>query len=307
MMKQLHEAFRQVRKGLIMMAVTVCSIISADAGAQSVSDHRADVDAWHARRVGELKSENGWINLAGLYWLEEGANRFGSGSQNDLIFPQGTIPAKAGVMYREGDRIRIVAEKGVGLAVDGRPVKKATVFHPDSSRSPVISYGSLRWTIIKRGERTGVRLRDLNSPNLKDFRGVERYPVDTAWRIPAILVREGNTGKLAITNVLGQTTEQPSPGQLRFKINGQACTLDALEEGGELFIIFSDATSGEDTYPSGRFLYAAMPGADGRTWLELNKAINPPCAFTPYATCPLPPRQNRLRLAVTAGEKYRHQ
>jgi uncharacterized protein (DUF1684 family) len=162
----------------------------------------------------------------------------------------------------------------------------------------------LRWTIIKRGDKIGVRLRNLKSSAAIDFKGVPRFAVDSFWRIAATLQPAGNGANILITNVLGQTSVQKSPGKLVFKFNGAQYSLDALEEGNELFIIFADATSGSTTYPSGRFLSAKKPDADGHTVIDFNKAYNPPCAFTDYATCPLPPKQNDLPFPVTAGEKY---
>jgi uncharacterized protein (DUF1684 family) len=181
------------------------------------------------------------------------------------------------------------------------------IFDKDSARQPVVSSGHLRWTIIQRGEKIGIRLRDLESPLVTQFKDIDRFPVDTAWRIQAALQPQGQTPTIAITNILGQTNQQPSPGKLVFSVGNKQYTLDALEEGDELFIIFGDETSGKTTYPSGRFLAVKKPDANGLTTIDFNRAYNPPCAFTSFATCPLPPRQNILPFAVTAGEKnYGH-
>jgi uncharacterized protein (DUF1684 family) len=274
--------------------------------AQDDTAYLRQTDAWHADRILDLRSESGWLNLAGLFWLEEGRNHFGSGKGNRLVFPAGKIPEKAGYLLRKGDRVTLRATRGSGIKVAGKELRQTAVFDPEAGSAPMMSCGDLRWNVIKRGERIGIRLRDLKSPALAAFDGVERYPVDSNWRVTATLIADGGARKVAITNVLGQTTEQASPGRLRFEVGGVSHTLDALEEGDELFIIFADATSGHGTYPAGRFLYARKPGADGRTVLDFNRAHNPPCAFTPFATCPLPPRQNRLSLSITAGEKDHH-
>jgi uncharacterized protein (DUF1684 family) len=152
----------------------------------------------------------------------------------------------------------------------------------------------------------GVRLRDLGHPSLKSFKGIDRFPVDAAWKLEAILKTDSIRKTIPIRNVLGQTTEQYSPGKLQFTIEGKLYSLDALEEEDQLFIIFGDQTNGESTYPSGRFVYVAKPGPDGKTVIDFNKSYNPPCAFTPHATCPLPPRQNQLPLSIVAGEKNFH-
>lgn len=262
--------------------------------------------AWHNKRIQDLKAENGWLNLVGLLWLEQGKNTFGSGANNHLVFPPGSIPKYAGFFERSGDSVTLTADDKVQITVNNQPVKKALLFSNDSSVSPVIGYNSLRWTIIKRGTRIGIRLRDLNSPAVKNFHDIATYPFRNTWSISATLHTENVPATIPITNVLGQTSDQKVAGRLVFKINNTEYSLDALEEGDELFIIFGDATNKKETYPSGRFLYAKKPATGGTTILDFNKAINPPCAFTPYATCPLPPKQNRLAVAITAGEKRSH-
>lgn len=270
--------------------------------AKAQSSYEQAVDSWHSKRIESLKAENGWLNLVGLFWLEEGKNTFGSDKQNNLVFPTGSIAAQAGYFERKGSTVKLVVANGVNIAINGKPIKEAIVFHPDSLRTPTVVAGNLKWTIIKRDNKIGIRLRDVKSPAVAAFKGIERFAVDSTWKIEATL-QPAPKASIAITNVLGQTNEQQSPGKLLFTINGKQYSLDALEEGNELFIIFGDATSGKTTYPAGRFLYATKPDANGKTILDFNKAYNPPCAFTDFATCPLPPKQNILPIAITAGEK----
>lgn len=253
-------------------------------------DYSTEIRNWDSSRVRALKAENGWLNLAGLYWLKEGTNTYGTDKSNDLVFPKGSAKAKAGT---------ILLSNGV-VTMDGK-----AIFHPDSMHNPVISYGSFRWSIIKREDKYGIRLRDLNSPLVKQFKGLERFPPDTAWRVKAFLQK--GKGYVMITNVLGQTIKQESPGKLIFSIKGKTYSLDAITEGDQLFIIFGDETSAITTYGAGRYIYCALPDKDGFTVLDFNKAFNPPCAFTDFATCPLPPKQNLLPIEVTAGEKDPHQ
>ena len=284
-----------------MLCLTVqWNILLAQQGFQQ------ETDAWHARRVAALKAEDGWINLAGLHWLSEGLHSFGSDASRAIVFPPGRIAANAGTFERQGNVVIMWSAESSGIRVNGRPAGVDTIFSPSLSVAPTCAVGSLRWTIIQRGDRIGIRLRDLEHPALKGFKGVDRFPADTIWRVTARLVTDPYTRSIPITNVLGQTTQTPLAGRLHFNLNGRPMVLDALKEEDELFIIFGDETSGSETYPAGRFLYAPMPGADGLTVLDFNRAINPPCAFTPYATCPLPPRQNVLRVAVRAGEKDHH-
>ena len=279
---------------------------AAQTPAAQPSAYQQEIDTWHSKRVRDLKAPNGWLNLVGLYWLDEGASSFGTSPQNKIIFPAGAIAGQAGTFQRTGNTVRLIAQNAE-IKVDGKEVKEAVIFDKDSARQPVVSSGNLRWTIIQRGEKIGIRLRDLGSPLLTQFKDIDRFPIDTAWRIQAVLQPQGQTPTIAITNILGQTNQQPSPGKLVFTVDNKQYTLDALEEGDELFIIFGDETSGKTTYPSGRFLAVKKPGADGLTTIDFNLAYNPPCAFTSFATCPLPPRQNILPFAVTAGEKnYGH-
>jgi uncharacterized protein (DUF1684 family) len=176
-------------------------------------------------------------------------------------------------------------------------------FHPDSSQAPVASHGSSQWFVIRRDKDVGIRLRDLTSKAVQEFKGIERFPVDLQWRVTArFQPTEGKT--IDITNVLGQTNGQKSPGTLTFELGGETYSLDVLEGGkDEFFLIVGDKTNEKETYPSGRYLYVKKPNAEGEVIIDFNKAYNPPCAFTPFATCPLPPRQNILSVAIRAGEK----
>lgn len=283
---------------LIIAVLFTCQLYAQDT-------YLAGIDKWHKEREEGLKKENGWLNLVGLYWLKPGKNYFGSDASNDLVFPRGTISAKAGYLeLEENNLVILVPDAQSPISIKGKVVTNSIVYHPDSLRSPVVEAGSLRWTIIKRDDKIGVRLRDLNSPAIAAFKGIERYAVDSAWKLEAVLQSEGLPGQISITNVLGQTNLQKSAGKLHFSINGRSYALNALDEGGDnLFVIFGDATNTDETYPSGRFLYVQKPDASGKTIIDFNKAYNPPCAFTEYATCPLPPKENRLTIAITAGEK----
>jgi uncharacterized protein (DUF1684 family) len=276
--------------------------------AQNTKRYTEEIDAWHQKRVANLKSETSWLNLVGLYWLNRGNSTFGSGEGIDVKFPKGSIPEYAGRFLWIGKTVSMIAADGVPLLVDNLPFRKAaTLFNIDSSKSKVASFGSVRWTIIKREDKVGVRVRDLNADAVKNFTGIERFPVDKKWQVTATLQPQAQKS-IFITNVLGQTSDQPSPGKLAFTIGADSFTLDAIDEGDdELMIVFGDATSGNGTYVSGRFVYVKKPGTDGKTIIDFNKAYNPPCAFTDFATCPLPPKQNILPIAVTAGEKdYKH-
>ncbi len=272
-------------------------------------DYVAQIRAWQVDRVSRLKARDGWLNLAGLYWLRAGENRFGSAPDNDLVFPLGKAPAYMGVFRVSGDRVWVSVNPGVAVQQDGMPISTKLVYSPETARDPVVlQYGSLAWFVIERDGRLAVRLRDYQSPALQNFSGIKTFPIDPAWRLEAHLRPYDPPKILAVPTVLGTVRREASPGALVFEYAGQTYTLDVVsEEGDQFFVVFADATTGKETYGGGRFLYVDKPGPDGKTHLDFNKAYNPPCAFSAYSTCPLPPEQNRLPFPVTAGEKtYRH-
>ncbi|SFG43577.1 DUF1684 domain-containing protein [Pontibacter chinhatensis] len=277
---------------------------SITAALEADSAYVAGIDAWHATRVENLQKEDGWLALAGLYWLEPGSNSFGSAESNKIVFPKTKIAAQAGSFILDGEVVKLQAGKTADITVNGEPVQQEAVVYTAAMEQPaVMRHGSLKWVVIKRGDKYGVRLWDAESEGLRTFEGLERYPVQPEWRLEARLEQPPLPKQIAITNVLGQTSQEPSPGAVVFTINGQEYRLDALEEGEELFIIFADKTNGTGTYGAGRYIYMPKPDASGKTYIDFNKAYTPPCAFTGYATCPLPPKQNILPIAVPAGEK----
>ncbi len=266
-----------------------------------------EIEQWHSQRVTALKGPSGWLNIAGLFWLKPGINTFGSGEDNDLVYPAGFAAEHAGYFLLESGKVKQVVSGDAVVTRAGLPVEELIVFHPDSVNQPLLESGSLQWFVIKRDARYGVRLRDLQSPALESFTGVDHFAIDPIWKVVAQW--ETTVGRtIPITNVLGQTTEQPSPGTLVFTVNGKELHLDALDEGeNELFLIFGDATNAKETYGAGRYLYVSKPDASNLVIVDFNKAQNPPCAFTDFATCPLPPIQNVLIVEIKAGEKnYTH-
>jgi hypothetical protein len=263
-----------------------------------------ELEQWKEKRLAGLKGEEGWLSLVGLHWLKEGENRLGSDPSSDVPLPEGKAPAAAGSLFLSNGAVRIEARPDSGITSEGKPVTSLEL-RPDTPGKPtILKLGTLAFHVIKRGERLGLRVRDAESPERANFRGLEYFPADERWRVEARF--EPHEKTIPITNVLGMEEDTPSPGSLVFDIDGKTYKLDALTEEGEpqLFVIFSDATSGKETYGAGRYLYAGPPDAEGRLYVDFNKAYSPPCAFTKYATCPLPPDQNRLPLRVEAGEKY---
>lgn len=263
-----------------------------------------DVEAFRQQRNDGLKKPESWLSLVGLFWLQEGDNRFGSGAENRVIFPEGSAPEVAGTFVRQGDKVSVVAAAGSGLSSGGQPVTRLDLALDADEKGPTrLELGSLRFFVIKRGDRLGVRVKDTNSPLLKNFHGLDTYPIRADWRFEARFEPYVPVKKVPVPNVLGQVDDISSAGAVVFDFGGKTYRLDGLGEPGEgLSLIFADDTNGKETYGAGRFLDTDPP-KDGKVVVDFNKAYNPPCAFTAFATCPLPPKQNRLPLRVEAGEK----
>ncbi len=268
-----------------------------------------EIQSWHRKRLENLKSPTGWLNLAGLFWLKEGENTVGADSTNAIIFPKGKAPDFIGSFFLQDSIVRFQARPGIDVMRDDSVVT-SIVMRNDTAGDPTkLWLGTLSWTIIKRGDKYGVRLRDHEHPLLKQFDGIATFPVDSTWRVEARFEPNHPPKMMAIPTILNTIDEEPSPGTLVFNLDGKTYRLDATGEmtDKELFVIFADQTNGKETYNAGRFLYVSTPEASGETTVDFNKAYNPPCAFTSYATCPLPPEQNKLPIRITAGEKnYAH-
>jgi len=263
------------------------------------------VDAWHAGRVARLAAEDGWLTLIGRDWLNPGENTLGSAPGSTVLLPEGSAPAKAGLFQLEGSTVRFRAFPGSGLLLNGKPVTEAVLRSDADGKPDVLQAGRVSFYVIRRGNRFGVRLKDPENPARKAFHGVPRYPVDPAWRVEADFMAYATPQIRDIPTVLGTTEPMTSPGLLKFKVGGREVSLEPMVEDPdhpEFFLIFKDTTSTRGTYPAGRFLYAEMP-KNGKVILDFNRAINPPCAFTIFATCPLPPKQNQLTVDIPAGEK----
>ncbi|NEM98184.1 DUF1684 domain-containing protein [Pontibacter burrus] len=293
---------------LVFGVATISSCTSspeseATATTEDAAAYKATIEAWHEQRIGNLKKEDGWLALVGLFWLEPGENTFGSGPGNDLVFPEGKIAEQAGTFVLADNQVKVKLKEGVDVQLDGKPVQEAIVYSSDTVEAPKLKHGSLTWFVIKRGDKYGVRLLDTESDIRKNFAGINRYEVNPAYNIQAKL-EPNNTGRtITITNIVGQTSQEETPGTLVFKIDGKEQRLDVLQEGNQLFVIFADKTNGHETYGAGRYLYTDLPDENGNVMVDFNKAYNPPCAFVTYATCPLPPKQNFLQVEVPAGEK----
>jgi uncharacterized protein (DUF1684 family) len=267
--------------------------------AQTPANYQQDMQKWRERRISSVQD---WLKVVGLYWLKEGENPFGSDQSNPVMLPAGA-PAKAGVFELHDGKVSIRVNEGVPVTANAKPVKTMELKLDTTGTPDKLTLGTVTFWVIKRGDRYGVRMVDQQSKAVREFKGLQYFPVKPQSRVKARFVPQES--KVPIPNVLGQVEDAPSPGYAEFILNGKQYRLTPITEPGEsdLFFIFRDQTSGKETYPAGRFLYADPP-KDGKVVLDFNKAYNPPCAWTPYATCPLPPRQNILQVRIEAGEKY---
>ncbi|MGE5624387.1 MAG: DUF1684 domain-containing protein, partial [Bacillota bacterium] len=258
-------------------------------------------------RLDKVAGPNGWTTLVGLYWLKSGMNRFGSAAGNELQLSAAGFPAQAGTFEFDGKQVSFRAAEGATVSSGGKPVKQRALLTDADPQGPtVLNLGSVSFYAIKRVDRYGVRVRDTQAPARVHFRGLEYFPLDPAWRFEARFEPYASMKKIPIINILGMEEDMNSPGALLFEVDGKPYRLETVLEDGETdyFVMFADQTSGKQTYGAGRFMYVKPP-VDGKTVLDFNKSYNPPCSFSPYATCPLPPPANRLPFAVTAGElKY---
>ena len=265
----------------------------------------AENQAWRAQRLKELLKPDGWTSLVGLHWLETKAHSIGSGPGSDIRLAVG--PSRLGRIAVDDDAVWFTPETAAMLTAEGKPLTGRIRFYSDRDAQPTrIGFdgdkGQL--TLIQRGDRRALRVRHASADARVHFAGLDYWPADPEWRITAHFVPSAAGNALPIVDIIGITADQPHAGTVEFDKNGQHYRLEAIGEPGQpLFVVFADRTSGHGSYPAGRFLDVAVPDPQGRVVLDFNRAYNPPCAFTAFATCPLPPPENRLDLEVTAGEK----
>ena len=292
-----------------LAVLLVAMAVSAPCGIASAADKPAPVDPayqqsfekWKGELVDDLKQE--WLPLAGLFWLKPGENSFGTDPENAVVFPKG--PAHAGSFTLQGKSVTVKFAPDANAVIAGKPATTAEL-RPDTAGDPtVVELGNLRLHVIVRGERVGIRLKDLESDAVRQYHGAQFFPLDLSYRVTASFLPSDGKQTIDVPNVLGDVSPTPIAGTAVFKLNGRELRLTDL--GGDaasgLFFVFSDPTSKTDTYPGGRFLKTG-PVTNSTVVLDFNRAYNPPCSVTPYATCPLAPKENRLSVAIQAGEEY---
>lgn len=267
-------------------------------------EYLEEIKQWDQRRLERLKADDGWLNLVGRTWLKHGENKFGSAKNNDVIIESGKVPEFMGTFVFEDSTVTMKVTDGVEVLLNGKPVREIVMIGDTKKDMTVFQYATIKWNLIVRDTLYGIRFRDLESEFVNSFKGIERFPVNEDWRIKAEFKPYNPPKKIFVPNVLGQIEEEPSPGAVVFKKDNQTYKLDAIDAGDRLWFIFADGTSGEETYGGGRFLYTdSKTDSAGTVIVDFNKAYNPPCVLTKFATCPLPPKENYILLRITAGEK----
>jgi uncharacterized protein len=294
-----------------MRRVRVLAFVGIFAAAAPGSADDAYVQAltkWRQDREQELKGDNSWLTVAGLFFLNQGKNTFGSDPVNDIVLPA-PAPAEAGVLDFDGQKVTLRAAQPLtvnGSLVTTRELRPAA----DGKPADTVTIGPLSFFVHKSGDRLAIRLRDQNSEIRRNFTGLRWFPPNEAYKVTGRFEPYATPKPVKVPNILGDLEPYTAPGLVSFALNGQPLKLEVYDAGTgdnrRFFIVFRDLTSGKETYPSARFLYAERPNAKGEVVLDFNKAYNPPCAFNPFTTCPLPSEQNRLRVRIEAGELDYH-
>lgn len=289
-----------------MIAIGMMSAAgSVAATTDDTTAYRNEVQAWRSARLERLKAPYGWPSLVGLEWLKEGANTVGSAKDNAIVIAK--APAHLGTITLHGGKASIVLASGVDATIDGAKQTGADLLDDGQPKPTMVGFGTVQFYYVIRGDKFGLRIKDSEAATRKQIitSGVENFDVDPSWRVEAKWEAYTPPHEVEGVNIIGQTEKYVMPGVATFTHDGKTYKVEPMIENPgdtELFLVFADRTSGKETYGAARFLYADMP-KDGKVVLDFNKAYNPPCAFTPYATCPLPTPQNRLNVRVTAGEK----
>ena len=292
----------------VACAVMMLGALAAVSTTASDVSYEQEIAKWRQQREAELKADNSWLTVAGLFFLNQGKNTFGSGPLNDIVLPV-DAPADAGVLEFDGSKITLRAN--APLVVNGTPIT-TTELKPAAEGKPadLVMMGSLTMFVHKSGDRLAIRLRDTNSEIRRNFTGLKWFPPNEAYKVTGKFEPYPTPKAVRVPNILGDLEPYTAPGVVSFRLNGEALKLEVYDAGSaenrRFFIVFRDLTSGKETYPSARFLYADRPSANGEVVLDFNKAYNPPCAFNPFTTCPLPSEQNRLRVRIEAGELDYH-
>jgi uncharacterized protein (DUF1684 family) len=295
-----------VRTGQVIAAAAMLALAAEAFAGSPADDWRAAAEAWRVKQEQSLRSADGWLTVAGLFFLRPGVNTIGADSGSDVVLPEGAGPAEAGRLTLTDGVVRFEPAAGVAASLNQQPVIAPVELRLPSAaeKRPAdrVTIGRIVIHLHRSGARLAIRLRDPESALRKQFTGLRWFPLEERWRVHAAFVRYDTPRTVTVQNVLGDVEESSSIGEAVFEVDGQPVRLVAFKAGERLSFVFRDATAAADTYRI-RFLSADAPDSQGRVLLDFNRAYNPPCAYNPHTTCPLPVPQNRLKVAIPAGEK----
>lgn len=268
------------------------------------ANYEQSIQDWQEYRIGVLTDTTGWLRLLDLVWFDVGENNFGSGEDQDIRFPESSIAEHAGTFFldRNGE-VMMSASGDADIHHEGELVDTLKMLSNDSDERIHATSGDLTWFIDSRGDMRGVKIFSMDTPKADNFDGFPAYDLQEEWHLKARFVHHPEEKEIDVDNVLGETLTRSSPGRVEFRIGEYLYSLDAFEAGSGLFLMFTDETNQTETYQAGRYMIIDFPDDDGFTIIDFNKAYNPPCAFSKFTTCQLPPPQNRLDIAIPAGEK----
>jgi uncharacterized protein len=289
--------------GIVMGAVLATGIGSTGAGMDDGSTYAKQIQTWRQHRLERLTAPTGWLSLIGLDWLKDGVNTLGSAKDSSIVLPK--APARLGTITLAGSKATIALDPGADATIDGKKKSGGELLDDTHEKATTVAFGSVSFYLVQRGDKFGLRIKDSDAETRKHFSGIDYFDIDPSWRIEAKWEAYDPPREVEEPNILGQVDKVIVPGVAVFQHAGKTYRVEpVIETPGdkELFLVFADKTSGKETYGAARFVYTSEP-KDGKVILDFNQAYNPPCAFTPYATCPLPTKQNRLDMRVTAGEK----
>lgn len=278
--------------------LVILGILSASAVTRS--SYTESIRAWQKHRDVGLRSPDGWLTLVGLFWLTSSGNTIGSADSNDFVLPKGSVPAHVGNLQLKDRKVIFTNLGGSVVTVNGKPVSSDIALSYDEEKPDVVKAGSVSFFVIERSGKLAVRAKDSASPVLKNFKGLTYFPINPDLHFQARFIADEK--EIPILTITGQTEKQKSPGIVEFIYEGEKYDLRPIFEGKTLFFLFKDPTNKTETYQAGRMLNTPPP-ENGKVDLDFNRSYNPPCTFTPYATCPLPPKENTLPFPVDAGEK----
>ncbi len=286
---------------LLLMMIIFVGCSQNELGQAPVPDnYEQTITEWQEYRIGVLTDSTGWLRIKDLIWLEEGENSFGSGDQ-DIQFHEESIPDYAGIFTLNNGNVMMNVADGIKITYQGEQISEMEIF--DGENRPRVEHESLIWFVDSRGDDHGIRIYDRNTPNADAFTGFPAYELDSDWHLQARFIPYADGKMIPIMNVLGDEVDRESPGKVEFSIDGEIYSVDAFEARSGLFLMIWDETAETETYQAGRYMIIPFPDENGNSIIDFNKAYNPPCAFSVFTTCQLPPPQNRLSVAIEAGEK----